>query len=118
MGDAVKNIAPDAVREDLAKGAITLIDVREPHEFGAERIHGALLFPLSTFDPKALPANGDKPVVLHCGSGKRSATAIARCREAGVPVDAHMEGGIQAWKRKGFPTVTVDPATGKVRDAV
>ena len=35
-----------------------LIDVREPHEYEAERIPGALLFPLSTFDSGRLPPDG------------------------------------------------------------
>lgn len=95
---------------------VVLIDVREAHEYAAERIHGALLFPLSTFDPDALPDSGKRPVVFHCGSGKRSATAIARCTAAGLPFHTHLAGGIMAWKKAGYRTVTLDPATGAVRD--
>ncbi|NWG52434.1 MAG: rhodanese-like domain-containing protein [Hydrogenophilaceae bacterium] len=104
------------VHAALARGEITLIDVREPAEFAAERIHGALLFPLSTFDPAMLPQDPRKPIVFHCGSGKRSATALARCAAAGVSARGHMDGGLGAWKAAGLPTVTIDPATGAVRD--
>ncbi|MBI1187856.1 MAG: rhodanese-like domain-containing protein [Alphaproteobacteria bacterium] len=104
------------VHDALQRGAITLIDVREPAEFGAERIHGALLFPMSTFDPTMLPQDAKKPIVFHCGSGKRSARALARCAEAGVAARGHMEGGLGAWKAAGLATVTIDPATGAVRD--
>ncbi len=104
------------IHDLLARGAIILIDVREPSEYAAERIHGALLFPLSTFDPKMLPDGEGKPILLHCGSGKRSATAFERCARAGVKVQAHMEGGIGAWKAAGLPTICVDPETGVVRD--
>ncbi len=111
----INEMTPAAVAEALETHEIVLIDVREPHEYGAERIHGALLFPLSAFDPAALPADGRR-VVFHCGSGIRSAKAIHRCLVAEVPVDTHMAGGIQAWKRAGLPVVRLSPATGHVLD--
>ncbi|MEZ5922257.1 MAG: rhodanese-like domain-containing protein [Parvularculaceae bacterium] len=106
----------DEIREPLMKGEIALVDVREPAEFAAERIHGAFLFPLSTFDPKTLPVYGASQIVFHCGSGMRSGKALELCRAAGVPVKGHMMGGLKAWKAQGLPTITIDPATGKVRD--
>lgn len=97
-------------------GEIILIDVREPAEFAAERIHGAMLFPLSTFDPAMLPQGGSRPIVFHCGSGKRSLDALRRCAAAGVEARGHIAGGIAAWKAARLPTVAIDPTTGKVRD--
>ena len=70
---APHEIAPNDLHDRLLRHEVILVDVREAHEFAAERIHGALLFPLSTFDPLALPADPRRPVVLQCGSGKRSA---------------------------------------------
>lgn len=116
MFKPVPTETPKQIHDALLRGEIVLIDVREPGEYQAERIHGALLFPLSTFDPSALPHDKGQPIVLHCGSGKRSETAFNHCAKAGVPVRAHMGGGIMAWKAAGLPTVTVDPATGAVRD--
>lgn len=100
----------------MRRGEIVLIDVREPAEYAAERIHGAMLFPLSTFDPAALPDADGKQVVLQCGSGKRSEMAFRKAAAAGVPVRSHMGGGIMAWKAAGLPIVSTDPATGAVRD--
>lgn len=108
-------LTPSEVHHALHHREIVLIDVREPQEYLTERIHGAMLFPLSSFDPRALPI-GDRTVVLHCGSGKRSATAIAKCIEAGVPVTQHMKGGIMAWKHARYPTITLNPDTGSVVD--
>lgn len=110
------NLEPADVARGLAARTILLIDVREPHEYEAERIHGALLYPLSTFDPAALPDPKGRRIVLHCGSGMRSAKAVAACEAAGVAVDSHLRGGIQAWKAAGLPTITTDPATGQPRD--
>src|SRR5579872_6699862 len=100
-----KDLSPREVKAALDAHQILLIDVREPAEFAAERIHGALNFPLSTFDPAALPMADDKTIVFQCGSGKRSATAVEHCRKAGHKIDAHLAGGILAWKTQGLPTV-------------
>jgi rhodanese-related sulfurtransferase len=108
-------MTPTEVHDALRERSIVLIDVREPQEYVTERIHGALLFPLSSFDPGALPVGG-RSVVLHCGSGKRSAMAVAKCIGAGVPVTAHLKGGIMAWKHARYPTITLDPNTGEVVD--
>src|SRR5512144_3280644 len=72
-----KDLTPAQVHALLASGEIVMIDVREPEEFAAERIHGAVNLPLSKFDPRAVPAAAaDRAVVFQCGSGKRSATAV------------------------------------------
>jgi rhodanese-related sulfurtransferase len=111
----VRDLTPTEIQAMLQRGEVVLIDVREPAEFAAERIHG---FPLSTFDPKALPDVGQvRGIVFQCGSGKRSATAVGRCQGAGLKLDAHMAGGIAAWRQAGLPTVRIDPATGTVADA-
>jgi rhodanese-related sulfurtransferase len=111
-----KDLTPREVKAALDAHEILLIDVREPPEFAAERIHGALNFPLSTFDPGALPDAGDKLVVFQCGSGKRSATAVDQCRKAAHAIETHLAGGIMAWKAAGLPTVVLDSDTGAVRD--
>jgi rhodanese-related sulfurtransferase len=113
---SIKALSPTEVKQAMEARKIVLIDVREPAEFAAERIHGAMLFPLSTFDAAALPSDIDRTVVFHCGSGKRSADAIERCRRAGLPHDSHMEGGMMAWKAAKLPTITLDVSTGQVRD--
>ena len=112
----LKDLTPVEVHALMAEGEALLIDVREPAEYAAERIHGALNFPLSSFDPAALPEHSDRTVILQCGSGKRSATAVQRCQAAGLHIDAHLAGGIAAWRGAGLPTIAFDPATGAVQD--
>ena len=41
---------------------------------------------------------------------------VAACQAAGLRVESHMKGGIQAWKAAGLPTISVDPATGQPRE--
>lgn len=112
----IRDLSPVEVRVALEAHQILLIDVREPAEFAAERIHGALNFPLSTFDAEALPKAGDKMIVFQCGSGKRSAMAVERAQASGHAIDSHMAGGIMAWKAMELPTITIDQATGALRD--
>ena len=100
-----KDLTPQQVKAALDAQQILLIDVREPAEFAAERIDGALNVPLSTFDPSALPAAGGKTVVLQCAGGKRSAMAVDQCRQAGEAIETHLAGGLAAWKAAGLPTV-------------
>lgn len=111
-----KDLTAAQVKAALDAHEILLIDVREPAEFAAERIHGALNYPLSTFDPGALPDAADKTIVFQCGSGKRSAMAVERCQKAGHKIEAHLAGGIMAWKAQGLPTSAIDAATGAMTD--
>jgi len=111
----VTDATPDQVHAWLQSGEILLVDVREVHEYAAERIHGALLYPLSTFDPRALPMEGRR-LVLQCGSGKRSLMAAHKLQAAGFGHLTHLAGGIQAWKAAGLPIIRIDLQTGRVVD--
>jgi rhodanese-related sulfurtransferase len=111
-----RDLPPRAVFEKLKSSDIILIDVREPAEFANERIHGAFLHPLSTFEPKAIPIGIDREVVFQCGSGKRSRKALDDFRAATGTEATHLAGGIAAWKEAGLPTVKINPATGQVED--
>lgn len=102
----IETLTAEQVAQLLKAGKLLLIDVREPGEFAAERIPGAFLYPLSSFDASALPADSERRVVFHCGSGKRSLSAAEKRLAAGVPSAAHMEGGIGAWKAAGLPVIT------------
>ena len=77
----------------------TLIDVREPNEYEINQIPGAVLVPKGEFlNGNALgdlPA--DKPIVLHCKSGVRSAEVLAIVKGAGYADAVHVGGGVVAW---------------------
>lgn len=110
--DNVTEYDPTEISELLAAGKILLVDVREPMEYAAERIPGALLYPLSTFDASRLPPDGPRQVVFSCASGGRSMKA-AQQRLALGQAAAHMAGGISQWKAEGLPVVRIDPRTGR-----
>jgi len=101
-------LSPADVKAQMDAGEAVVIDVREPHEYGAIRIPGALNYPLSTFDPAGLPTGG-KLVILQCGAGKRSAMAAQKCFDmAGASEATHMAGGLGAWRKAGLPVIETD----------
>jgi rhodanese-related sulfurtransferase len=102
----VRDLTPEEVADGLATDKILLIDVREPGETVRERIDGAQLMPLSQFDPVDLPDPGGRTVVFTCASGIRSIKAAEIAQAAGLAFDAHLAGGIKAWKAAGLPLVS------------
>jgi rhodanese-related sulfurtransferase len=109
----IVQMSPAELRDALARDEVLLVDVREVPEYAAERIPGALLYPLSTFEPRALSAQGRK-LVMQCLRGGRSMQAAQRLAAAGCGEVYNLDGGITAWKEAGLPLIRIDPATGQV----
>ncbi len=104
--DEVTNLMPQEVAEGVRGGRILLVDVREPNETALERYPGAVIVPLSSFDPAAIPDPQGRTVVFACRSGRRSVTASLAAQDQGYPYACHLAGGILAWKAAGLPTET------------
>jgi len=102
----VRDLTPLEVAQGLKDGHVVLVDVREPNETAVERFPGAVLVPLSAFDPATIPAPAGSQVVFACRSGRRSVTASLAAQEQGFEYDSHLAGGILAWKAAGLPTET------------
>jgi adenylyltransferase/sulfurtransferase len=83
-----------------------LIDVREPAEYEIVKIPGSVLIPkgeiLSGAALATLPQ--DKPIVMYCKTGVRSAETLAAVKAAGFSSAKHVQGGVIAWVKQ------VDPA--------
>ncbi len=84
----------------------TLIDVREPNEFEINRIPGSVLVPKGEFlNGNAIgDLPSDKPIVLHCKSGVRSAEVLAIVKGAGFADAVHVGGGVVAWVNQVDPS--------------
>ena len=104
--DEVTNLTVDEVAAGLREGRMLLVDVREPNETEIERYPGAVIVPLSSFNPSDIPDPQGKQVVFACRSGRRSITASVAAQDAGYPYTHHLAGGILAWKAAGLPTET------------
>jgi rhodanese-related sulfurtransferase len=92
-----------------------IVDVREPEEFADGHIPGAVNIPLGRLEievhslPAVVEREGDtrslreRPVVLYCLSGGRSARAAAALRRLGFSNPVSLAGGILAWTGDGHP---------------
>ncbi|MCW2412602.1 MULTISPECIES: rhodanese-like domain-containing protein [unclassified Sphingobium] len=100
-----REIEPMELDALLKADAVLLVDVREPDEFAAGHIAGAVNMPLSTFSPLNVPDAQGRTVVLQCAGGKRSGMALEKCGQAQSTIDTHLAGGIAAWKSSGLPVV-------------
>lgn len=100
----VRDLSPEDVANGIGEGRYLLVDVREQDELDLERYPDAFFMPLSEFDPSALPDPEGKQIVFACRSGNRSVTASLAAQAAGLPYDAHLAGGMKAWKAAGYPT--------------
>ena len=90
-----------------AEKPIDLIDVREPAEWEIVRIPGARLIPKDEIlrgDALSTLPN-DKPIVLYCKSGVRSAETLAAVKAAGFKDAVHVQGGVTAWVNQVDPTL-------------
>ena len=79
-----------------------LIDVREPSEFDIVRIPTSHLIPKQGFIDGSVLATlpQDKPIILHCKSGVRSAECLAILKSAGFADATHVSGGVVAWAKQ------------------
>jgi rhodanese-related sulfurtransferase len=95
---------PKQVAELLEQGAVQLIDVRQRYEHEAGRIDGDRLIELMELGGQLDTLDPNRPVVVYCRSGSRSAMAAEALQGAGF--DAHnMLGGLLEWDAAGLPLV-------------
>jgi len=111
----LENWSVEEVADALHANRIVLIDIRTPQEYLLESIDGAFLMPMAVFEGEKLPKDEKRPVVLFCGSSKRSGKITRGLLEKGRQIARHMTGGFAAWKNAGKPYRTVDPPSGEVK---
>ncbi len=99
---------PETIHDWMVRGEAVVYDVREQHEWQEAHIDGALLLPLSQFDPAAISVPEGKRLVFHCRSGVRCGAAAQQMVLAGAPVGVdgtiyRLAGGIIGWAQSGLP---------------
>ncbi len=103
-----EEISPAELQAALGAGRpVTILDVREPHEYEIVRLEGSTLIPLRELPSRLtqLDARGD--LVVLCHHGMRSMQAVALLRGAGFQHARSLAGGIDAW------AVEVDPSLAR-----
>lgn len=85
-----------------------VLDVREPFERKRGHIAGSVHIPLGEVEARAAELPKDRPILVHCAAGTRSAKAAAILREKGYDA-RNVAGGMMAWKREGLPVTSAEP---------
>jgi rhodanese-related sulfurtransferase len=83
-----------------------LIDVRETFEYEMSNLSG-LNIPLAGLLLEADKVSKDKPVIMQCRSGARSAAALNQLEQLGYTNLSNLKGGILAWKAEFEPDMPV-----------
>lgn len=103
----MQEITVQELKEKLDnKEDFQLIDVREDFEYETSNL-GGLLIPLGGIVIEADKISRDKPVVVMCRSGKRSAAAIMQLEQLGYNNLSNLQGGILAWASEIDPELSV-----------
>jgi adenylyltransferase/sulfurtransferase len=105
---SIPAISATELRSRLDNGdRITLIDVREPHEWEIGNLgeHGARLVPLGRLVERMNELDTADEIVLYCRTGNRSAHALAQLRDAGFTRLWNLEGGLLAWSEEVDPSM-------------
>ena len=108
----IENLSPQQARDEISKGNVTIIDVREPEEVKKNgKIAGSVNDPRGMLEFYADPSlpyhkpefNKEKRIILYCASSGRSALAVKTLKEMGYTNVAHIDGGLKAWTEAGLP---------------
>jgi rhodanese-related sulfurtransferase len=103
----MKEISVQELKEKIDNGEdFQLIDVREEFEYEVSNL-GGVLIPLGGILIEADKVAKDKPVIVQCRSGKRSAAAIMQLETLGYTNLYNLQGGILAWANEIDPTINV-----------
>lgn len=93
----VELIGPAHARTALERGAVAL-DVREPSEFAAGHVEGAIHVPLGDLAARVGEIPTGRPVLAYCGHGERASTGVSVLERAGIGPLLNLDGGFPAWK--------------------
>jgi molybdopterin/thiamine biosynthesis adenylyltransferase/rhodanese-related sulfurtransferase len=120
----ISEVDPREVHDRLSANGngrgLVLVDVRDNEEFAAGHIPGAVHVPRSYLETRiegAIGADRNRPVVLYCASGNRSAFAAHTLTEQlGYTDVASMTGGITLWKDRGYEVEVPKSLTAEQRE--
>jgi rhodanese-related sulfurtransferase len=92
------------------------VDVREMNEFEALRLDDVVLLPMSSFAERFGELPKDRPLLVMCAAGSRSAAATAYLLRSGYTDVTNVAGGITEWHKSGLPVRSgpVGPREGEL----
>jgi phage shock protein E len=99
-----KNISSAQARALIAKDKkVLLLDVRTPEEYRQAHLHGSVLIPLGELEGRIQEVPRDRPLLVYCAVGARSASAAGLLSARGYREVYQMSDGLVGWYKNGFP---------------
>jgi hydroxyacylglutathione hydrolase len=99
----VSQTTPAELAARMSDGTAMLLDVRDEAEWRQERVAGARHVPVGLLPAHLGELPRDRPIVVLCLSGSRSAIAASLLRAAGITDVSNLRGGLAAWQELGLP---------------
>lgn len=104
--ERTERITAGSLAEQLADSQPPLlVDVRTPGEWEESHIDGAVNVPLSQLPARLEELPSDRPLVVYCASGYRSAVAASLLASAGRSPVTNLVGGLAGWKSAQLETI-------------
>lgn len=111
MFSSIKEIEAPKLAKMLGENAdIQVVDIRQPAEVASGTVPGAEVMPMHTIPLRIEDIKQDKPVVLVCRSGARSAQACMFLAQNGFENILNLRGGIMGWAHSGLQVAMPQPA--------
>lgn len=100
-----KEVEPMGAVQLMNHEGALLVDVREDSEYREGHVQDSLHVPLSRLSNEVgtLENHKEKPIIVGCRSGHRSARACGILRRQGFQQVYNLKGGIMAWQSAGMP---------------
>lgn len=105
-----RNVSPeDAYGLVNNNDNLYLLDVRTPGEFQQARLEGAQLIPIDQLVNRISELPKDRPILVYCAVGSRSAQVVNYLARRGYPELYNLYGGIYSWAQRGYPVLRGGP---------
>lgn len=95
--------SPGAVALLKQRQDVYLLDVRTPEEYRQFRLANAHLIPIDQVMQRLGELPKDRPILVYCAVGSRSAQVFNYLARRGYPEVYNLDGGIYAWAQRGYP---------------
>lgn len=105
-----RNLSPgDAFTLVNKNDRLYLLDVRTLGEYQQVRLKGASLIPIDQLVKRLAEVPKDRPVLVYCAVGSRSAQVVNYLARRGYPELYNLYGGIYSWAQQGYPILQGGP---------
>ncbi len=102
----VPEISVEELKAKQARGEpVTLLDVREPHEWSISDLPGAVKIPLGSLPLRFSELSPAQEIIVYCRVGGRSAQAVQFLRQRGFERTLNLAGGINRWAEVVDPSL-------------